>query len=216
MELSKRIFMAKLKTVDQKNKASGDVEIDDSITDTPYHKHVVSEVVRQFLASKQQGTHSTKNRSEVAYSTRKLYRQKGTGSARAGSAKSPIRRHGGTIFGPQFRSHSIRLNKKTRLLAAKSAFAEKIRQDSVMVLDKLELNDNKTKNLKSLLSTFDLPSKVLIVTDQISDNLRLASRNLHGVHVLSHRSLNVYEIMRNNKVIFTKKALESFVERFSK
>ncbi len=81
--------MAKLKTVDQKNKASGDVEIDDSITDTPYHKLVVSEVVRQFLASKQQGTHSTKNRSEVAYSTRKLYRQKGTGSARAGSAKSP-------------------------------------------------------------------------------------------------------------------------------
>ncbi|GIT06947.1 MAG: hypothetical protein CM1200mP30_05770 [Pseudomonadota bacterium] len=69
--------MAKLKTVDQKNKASGNVEIDDSITDTPYHKHVVSEVVRQFLASKQQGTHSTKNRSEVAYSTRKLYRQKG-------------------------------------------------------------------------------------------------------------------------------------------
>ena len=209
MQLIKRAFMAKLKTVDQKNKASGNVEIDDSITDTPYHKHVVSEVVRQFLASKQQGTHSTKNRSEVAYSTRKLYRQKGTGSARAGSAKSPIRRHGGTIFGPQFRSHSIRLNKKTRLLASKSAFAEKIRQDGVMVLDNLELNE-------SLLSTFDLPSKVLIVTDQISDNLRLASRNLHDVHVLSHRSLNVYEIMRNNKVIFTKKALESFVERFSK
>ena len=216
MQLSKRAFMAKLKTVDQKNKASGNVEIDDSITDTPYHKHVVSEVVRQFLASKQQGTHSTKNRSEVAYSTRKLYRQKGTGSARSGSAKSPLRRHGGTVFGPQFRSHSFRLNKKTRLLATKSAFAEKIRKDGVMVLDNLELNDNKTKNLKLLLSSFNLPSKVLIVTDQITDNLRLASRNLREVHVLSHRSLNVYEIMRNNKVIFTKKALESFVERFSK
>ena len=208
--------MTKLKTLDQKNKASGNVDIDDSITNTPYHKQVVSEVVRQFLASKQQGTHSTKNRSEVAYSTRKLYRQKGTGSARAGSAKSPIRRHGGTIFGPQFRSHSIRLNKKTKLLASKSALAEKIRQDGVVVLDNLELNDNKTKNLKSLLSTLNLRSKVLIVTDQISDNLRLASRNLHDVHVLSHRSLNVYEIMRNNKVIFTKKALESFLERFSK
>ena len=216
MQLSQRALMAKLKTVDQKNKASGNVEIDDSITDTPYHKHVVSEVVRQFLASKQQGTHSTKNRSEVAYSTRKLYRQKGTGSARSGSAKSPIRRHGGIVFGPQFHSPSITLNKKIRLLAAKSAFAEKIRQDGVMVLDNLELNDNKTKNLKSLLSTFDLPPKVLIVTDQISDNLRLASRNLPDVHVLSHHSLNVYEIMRNNKVIFTKNALESFVERFSK
>ena len=208
--------MAKIKTLDQTNKASGNIEIDDSITNTPYNRNVVSEVVRQFLASKQQGTHSTKNRSEVAYSTRKLYRQKGTGSARAGSAKSPIRRHGGTIFGPQFRSHSIRLNKKTRLLATKSAFAEKIRQDGVIVLDKLELNDNKTKNLKSLLSMLKLNSKVLIVTDQISDNLQLASRNLREVHVLSHRSLNVYEIMKNNKVIFTKKALESFIERFSK
>ena len=118
--------MAKIKTLDQTNKASGNIEIDDSITDTPYNRNVVSEVVRQFLASKQQGTHSTKNRAEVAYSTRKLYRQKGTGSARSGSAKSPLRRHGGTIFGPEFRSHSIRLNKKTRLLATKSAFAEKI------------------------------------------------------------------------------------------
>ena len=208
--------MAKIKTLDQTNKASGNIEIDDSITDTPYNRNVVSEVVRQFLASKQQGTHSTKNRSEVAYSTRKLYRQKGTGSARSGSAKSPLRRHGGTIFGPQFRSHSIRLNKKTRLLATKSAFAEKIRQDDVIVLDKLELNNNKTKNLKSLLSTLKLNSKVLIVTDQISDNLQLASRNLREVHVLSHRSLNVYEIMKNNKVVFTKKALESFLERFSK
>ena len=108
------------------------------------------------------------------------------------------------------------MNKKTRLLATKSAFAEKIRKDGIMVLDNLELNDNKTKNLKSLLSTLKLPTKVLIVTDQISDNLRLASRNLQDVNILSHRSLNVYEIMRNNKVIFTKKALESYVERFSK
>ena len=208
--------MAKIKTLDQTNKASGNIEIDDSITDTPYNRNVVSEVVRQFLASKQQGTHSTKNRAEVAYSTRKLYRQKGTGSARSGSAKSPLRRHGGTIFGPQFRSHSFRLNKKTRLLATKSAFAEKIRQDDVIVIEKLELNDNKTKNLKSLLSTLNLNSKVLIVTDQISDNLQLASRNLREVHVLSHRSLNVYEIMKNNKVVFTKKAIESFIERFSK
>ena len=108
------------------------------------------------------------------------------------------------------------MNKKTRVLATKSAFAEKIRQDGVIILDNLELNDNKTKNLKSLLYQFGLPSKVLIVTDQIYDNLRLASRNLPNVQVLSHQSLNVYEIMRNNKVIFTKKALESFVDRLIK
>ena len=84
------------------------------------------------------------------------------------------------------------------------------------MIDKLELNDNKTKNLKSLLSMLNLNSKVLIVTDQISDNLQLASRNLREVHVLSHRSLNVYEIMKNNKVVFTKKAIESFIERFKR
>ena len=208
--------MATLKTVDTGNKAAGEIEIDDSILDTPYHRKAVSDVVRQFLASNQQGTHSTKNRSEVSYSTRKLYRQKGTGSARAGSAKSPIRRHGGIIFGPQPRSHSFRLNKKTRSLAIRSVFAEKVRQDGVLVLDNLNLADNKTRNLKALLTKLELPAKVLIVTDVVSDNLRLASRNLPDVHVLSYRSLNVYEMMRYTKVIFIKDALEAYKERLSK
>ena len=125
--------MATLKTVDAGNKAAGKVEIDDTILETPYHRKAVSEVVRQFLAANQQGTHSTKHRAEVAYSTRKLYRQKGTGSARAGSARSPIRRHGGTIFGPKMRSHSFRLNKKTKRLATRSVFAEKVRQNGILV-----------------------------------------------------------------------------------
>ena len=207
--------MAKLKTFDTDNKATGEIEIDNSILETPYHRIAVSEVVRQFLASNQQGTHATKNRSAVAYSTRKLYRQKGTGSARAGSAKSPIRRHGGTIFGPQPRSHSFRLNKKTRRLATRSVFAEKVRHDDVLVLDNLELTDNKTRNLKALLGKLKLPDKVLIVTDEISDNLRLASRNIPDVHVLSYRSLSVYEMMKHNKVIFLKDALEAYMERLT-
>ena len=208
--------MATLKTFDTGNKAAGEIEIDDSILETPYHVKAVSEVVRQFLAANQQGTHSTKNRSEVSYSTRKLYNQKGTGSARAGSAKSPIRRHGGTIFGPQVRSHAFRLNKKTRKLATRSVFAEKVRQDGVMVLDSLELTDNKTRNFKALLKKLELTKKVLFVTDDISDNLRLASRNLQNVHVLSYRSLNVYEMMKHNKVVFVKDALEAYKERLSK
>ena len=207
--------MAKLKIMDTVNKAAGEIEIDNSILETPYHRIAVSEVVRQFLAANHQGTHATKNRSAVAYSTRKLYRQKGTGSARAGSAKSPIRRHGGTIFGPQPRSHAFRLNKKTRRLATRSVFAEKIRQDGVLILDSLELADNKTRNLKALLGKLKLPEKVLIVTDEISDNLRLASRNLPDVHVLSYRSLSVYEMMKHNKVIFLKEALEAYKLRLS-
>ena len=205
--------MATLKAFDTGNKAVSEIVIDDSIIETPYHRKAVSEVVRQFLSSNQQGTHSTKNRSKVAYSTRKLYRQKGTGSSRAGSAKSPIRRHGGTIFGPQPRSHAFRLNKKTRRLATRSVFAEKFRNDGIMVLESLDLVDNKTRNLKELLSKLKLPEKVLIVTNEISDNLRLASRNMQGLHVLSYRSLSVYEMMKHNKVIFLKEALEAYKER---
>ena len=180
--------MGKLTIFDKNKKVTGEIEIDDLILKTPYHRYAVSEVVRQFLAANQQGTHSTKGRSDVSYSNRKLYRQKGTGSARSGSAKSPIRRHGGTIFGPQMRSHSFRLNKKTRRLATRSAFAEKVRQDGVFVLDSLKLDDNKTKNLSSILKKLELNEKVLIVTDEISENLQLASRNLPKVHLLSYRN----------------------------
>jgi len=208
--------MAKLKTVDESKKAAGEIEIDNTILETPFHRKVVSEVVRQFLASNQQGTHATKNRAEVSYSTRKLYRQKGTGSSRAGSARSPIRRHGGTIFGPKMRSHSFRLNKKTKRLASRSVFAEKVRQDGVLVLDNLNLTDNKTKNLKAILTKLELPEKVLIVADDVSENLRLASRNLQNVHVLSFRSLNVYEMMKYTKVVFIKNALEAYKERLGK
>ena len=208
--------MAKLKTVDEGMKAAGEIEIDNTILETPFHRKVVSEVVRQFLASNQQGTHATKNRAEVSYSTRKLYRQKGTGSSRAGSARSPIRRHGGTIFGPKMRSHSFRLNKKTKRLASRSVFAEKVRQDGVLVLDNLNLTDNKTKNLKAILTKLELPEKVLIVADDVSENLRLASRNLQNVHVLSFRSLNVYEMMKYTKVVFIKNALEAYKERLGK
>ena len=208
--------MAKLNTVDEGMKAAGEIEIDNTILETPFHRKVVSEVVRQFLASNQQGTHATKNRAEVSYSTRKLYRQKGTGSSRAGSARSPIRRHGGTIFGPKMRSHSFRLNKKTKRLASRSVFAEKVRQDGVLVLDNLNLTDNKTKNLKAILTKLELPEKVLIVADDVSENLRLASRNLQNVHVLSFRSLNVYEMMKYTKVVFIKNALEAYKERLGK
>ena len=208
--------MATLKTVDEGNKAAGKVEIDDTILETPYHRKAVSEVVRQFLAANQQGTHSTKNRAKVAYSTHKLYRQKGTGSSRAGSARSPIRRPGGTIFGPQMRSHSFRLNKKTKRLATRSVFAEKVRQDGILVLDSLNLTDNKTKNLKAMLTKLELPEKVLIVADEVSENLRLASRNLPEVHVLSFRSLNVYEMIKYSKVVFLKDALEAYMERLTR
>tara|TARA_B100000676_G_C18046617_1_gene828421 strand:- start:1269 stop:1889 length:621 start_codon:yes stop_codon:yes gene_type:complete len=205
--------MGELTIFNKDNKATGKIKIDDLILKTPYHKYVVSEAIRQFLASNHQGTHSTKGRSDVSYSNRKLYRQKGTGSARSGSAKSPIRRHGGTIFGPKSRSHSFRINKKTKRLATRSVFAEKVRQDSIFVLESLDLDNNKTRNLNEILKKLELNEKTLLVTDGLNENLKLAARNLSKIHLLSYRSLNIYEMMKYKKVVFLRDALDAYKER---
>ncbi|MGA1599196.1 MAG: 50S ribosomal protein L4 [bacterium] len=207
--------MSKLQTLNLEQASVGEIELDDSIVETPYHPQAVKDTVVQFLAAKRQGSHSTKDRGEVSYSTRKLYRQKGTGNARAGSAKSPIRRHGGTTFGPKPRDYSFKLNKKVRSLALRALFAEKLRQDQVMILESLELPDHKTKNFRAMLDQWGV-QKALIVVDEPPTNLVRAARNLPDVHVVSHRSLNVYEMMRFPKVIFVKSALEALKERLSK
>ena len=206
--------MAKLQTIDTAKQAVGELEVADQILDTPYHPQVVKDAVVYFLAGKRQGSHSTKTRAEVSYSTRKLYRQKGTGNARAGSAKSPIRRHGGVTFGPRPRDYSTKLNKKVRKLALRSLFAEKVRQGYVQVLDSLELADHKTKNFRKLLGQL-VEGKVLIVTDTISENLERASQNLPDVHVMTGRNVNTYELMRFPNVIFIKGALDDFTQRLN-
>ena len=206
--------MANLSMINQKNKASGEMEVNDCILETPYHPKAVKQAVLSYLASRRSGTHSAKTRSEVSFSNKKLYRQKGTGNARSGSAKSPLRRHGGVVFGPSPRDHSFRMNKKFRKLALFSALSEKFRRNEVMVLDQLELSDHKTRNLKKILDALDA-SKVLIVSEDVSDNLKLASRNLQEAHVVKQRSLNVYELMRFPKVIFVKEGLEAFDSRLN-
>ena len=206
--------MAKLQTIDTAKQAVGELEIADQILETSYHPQVVKEAVVHYLAGKRQGSHSTKTRAEVSYSTRKLYRQKGTGNARAGSAKSPIRRHGGITFGPKPRDYSTKLNKKVRKLALRSLFAEKVRQGYVQVLDSLELADHKTKNFRKLLGQL-VEGKVLIVTDTISENLERASGNLPDVHVMTGRNVNTYELMRFPNVIFVKGGLDDFTQRLN-
>ena len=206
--------MANLNTLDLNNKPSGQVEFNDQILGTKYLPQAVKQAVIGFLAARRQGTHSTKTRAEVSYSTRKLYRQKGTGNARSGSAKSPLRRHGGVTFGPSPRDYSIRTNKKFRKLAMRSAIAEKFRNNEILVLEELKLTDHKTRNLKKILDALEAP-KALIVAEDIPRELTLASQNLPGVHTINQRSLNVYELLRFPKVIFVKEALESLNTRLS-
>ena len=206
--------MAKLQTIDTVKQVVGELEIEDQILDTSYHPQVVKDAVVHYLAGKRQGSHSTKTRAEVSYSTRKLYRQKGTGNARAASAKSPIRRHGGVTFGPKPRDYSTKLNKKVRKLALRSLFAEKVRKGYIQILDSLELTDHKTRNFKKLLGQL-VEGKVLIVMDTISENLERASRNLPDVHVMTGRNVNTYELMRFPSVIFVKGALDDFTQRLN-
>lgn len=204
--------MAKLKVRSLDNVSAGELEISSALADTPFQPYIIKDAVVQYRSKVRAGTHSTKGRSEVSGSSRKPWRQKGTGRARSGTAKSPVWRHGGTTFGPKPRSHSISLNKKVRRKALQSAIAEKIRQEQLVVIDSLELKSHKTKEFRGILDTLECQS-ALIVTDEIQENLHLAARNLPNVHVLSYRSLNTYEMLRFPKVIFTKDALTALEKR---
>ena len=204
--------MAKIPVITIQNAKAGEMELNETVSGTAYNPFVVKDAVVQYMAGKRQGTHSTKGRSEIAGSTKKPWKQKGTGRARAGSTKSPIWRTGGIVFGPKPRSHALKINKKVRNLALRSALAEKIRLNDVIVVDKFDLDSPKTKAFSGILAGLNTP-KVLIVSQEISENLRLASRNIQGVEVIKPQSLNVYKLLRHPKVIFAQDALKTVEER---
>lgn len=204
--------MAKLPVFNLENTAVSEIELSDQVAETPYKAHLIKESVVHYLASQRQGTHAVKNRSQVSGSTKKPWKQKGTGRARAGSTKSPIWRQGGVVFGPHPRDHSISINKKVRKQALRCALAEKIRNAQVVILDHLQLESHKTKAFQSTLSQLECPH-VLIVVDELPRNLELAARNLPNVQIINYRSLNVYKLLRYKKVIFVKEALTAVEQR---
>ena len=198
--------MAKLQVLQENSSIIGELELNDAFLATPYYPHLVRDSVVQYRAGLRQGTHATKTRGQVSGSNRKPWKQKGTGRARAGTTRSPLWRHGGIIFGPQPRDYSIHLNKKIRKKALQSVLAEKFRTGQIIIVDNLELTSHKTKSFAQTLAQLGC-SKALIIVDQISYNLELASRNLENIHVLTFRSLNVYELLQYPKVVFVKNAL---------
>jgi len=204
--------MAALNVRNMENQSIGTFDLNEQITEAEYHPYVIRDVVVQYLAHLRQGTHSTKTRGDVSGSTAKPYRQKGTGRARAGSVKSPIWRHGGIVFGPKPRTHEISINKKVRVKALCSALAEKIRQEAVIVVEDLEVKSHKTKEFKAILEGLGC-SQTLVVVGELSDNLKLAARNLPNVEIVNYRNLNVYRLMKYKKVLFTKEALTAVEER---
>jgi large subunit ribosomal protein L4 len=204
--------MAKFPIFHFDNTAAGEIEFSDQLLETPYKPHLIQEAVAHYLAGQRQGTHATKARSQVSGSTRKPWKQKGTGHARIGSTKSPIWRQGGVVFGPHPRSHAKSINKKARKQALCSALAEKIRNNQIMVLNHLQLEDHKTKLFQAILVNLECP-QVLIVVDELPRNLQLAARNLPLVQVINYHTLNVYKLLRYAKVIFIKNALSAVEQR---
>lgn len=190
------------------SKSSKKAELSDSIFAVEPNEVVLYEDVRRHMANKRQGTHSTKGRSEVVGSTKKLYRQKGTGNARRGSAKSPLLRKGGTVFGPKPRNYSFKLNKKVIQLARKSALSVKAAANAITVVNDFTFDEPKTKQVSDILSAFELTGKkVLILTADTDRNIYVSARNLQGITVLEANKPNSYQILNADSIIIQQGAI---------
>ena len=192
------------------------IALNEAIFGITPNDHAIYLDVKQFLANNRQGTHKSKQRSEIAGSTRKLGRQKGGGGARPGDIKSPVRVGGGRIFGPVPRDYSFKLNKKLKQLARKSALSLRASQEAVVVLDSFAMEAPKTKALVAALNALKIADKkVLFVTPEINENLFLSASNLQKANVMNVNELNTYAIMNANVVVFVPETLDALNVTFN-
>lgn len=198
--------MALLKVYDLSNKEVGEIEVADEVFGAEVNQYLFYEVVKMQLAKRRAGTHSVKNRGEIAGTTAKMFRQKGTGRARRGSIKSPTLRGGGSVFGPKPRSYAYKVPKKVRRGAMISALSMRNQEAKLIVVDDFELEEIKTKKLAGILSGFGV-SRPLIIDDN-NEKLSRSASNIPGVDVLPVAGLNVYDILRHDELILTKAATE--------
>lgn len=194
----------------QREKAS-QIDLREDIFGIPVKKHVLHQVVISQLAKRRSGTADTKTRSEVDRSGRKLYRQKGTGRARAGSAKSPTRKGGGVIFGPHPRSYEQRVPKKVKRLALKMALSDKLQSARLFVLTDFNLADAKTKRFVQVMKAFEI-RKALIVTEDANENLERSSRNIPWVKVMKYEGLNPYDLLNYEHLFLVQSVIPKLEE----
>ncbi|WP_195576690.1 50S ribosomal protein L4 [Paenibacillus sp. 1001270B_150601_E10] len=193
----------------------GEIELADSVFGIEPNKHVLHDAVVMQLASMRQGTHKVKGRSEVRGGGRKPWKQKGTGRARQGSIRSPQWVGGGTVFGPTPRSYSYKLPKKVRRLAIKSALSTKVLENQIIVLDELAMNAPKTKEFQAMLNNLKVDRKALVVVPEYNDNVALSARNIPSVKLVAADGVNVYDVLRHQKLIITKDAVSKVEEVFA-
>jgi large subunit ribosomal protein L4 len=190
------------------------IDLVDRIYNVPVKSSVLHQVVNMQLANRRAASASVKHRGEVQGSTRKLYRQKGTGRARRGDIKSPLLRGGGVVFGPDGRTYAFKVPKKIRKLALKMALSSKLQTDELVVLDKFELPQIKTKDFVNILSSLKL-SNALIVTEEKNENLELSSRNVPDIKVLQSEGLNVYDILKYKTLILLEPSIKNIERRLA-
>lgn len=195
------------------NEEVGDIDLADEIFGLPVRRDILARVVHWQLAKRRAGTHKTKGISEIQGTTKKPYRQKGTGRARQGSLRSPQFRGGARIFGPVVRSHAFSLQKKVRKLGLKTALSVKQGEGKLVVIDAARLGEAKTKALRSRLETLGWDSVLIIDGPAVDENFMRAARNLPGVDVLPQQGANVYDIMRRDTLVLTREAVQHLEAR---
>jgi len=193
------------------------VQLPEAIFGIEPNDHAIYLDVKQFLANQRQGTHKAKQRNEIAGSTRKLYKQKGTGGARAGSVKSPLFNGGGRVFGPQPRDYSFKLNKKLKVLARYSALTYKAQESNVVVLEDFSFDTIKTKNYVKLVADIKATDvRTLLVLPAANNNVYLSSRNLAKTKVITVDQINTYDVLNAGKLVLTTGAVKKMEEALAK
>jgi large subunit ribosomal protein L4 len=203
-----------LKITSLDGKKSGSVTVSDEIFGLEPRTDLIHRCVVWQLAKRQRGTHEVKNRADIHRTGKKMYRQKGTGSARHGSARVNLFRGGGRSFGPHTRSHEIGLPKKVRALALKHALSAKAKDDGIIVIEALSVKDAKTKMLRTHFEKLGLSNALLIDGAEIAADVRTAARNIPNIDVLPVVGINVYDVMRRKTLVLTRAALDALEARF--
>ena len=203
----------KIKAINLESKAAGSVELSDEIFGLEPRADILHRVVRWQLAKRQAGTHKTLSRGETSYSSKKIYRQKGTGGARHGTRGVTLMRHGGTAKGPVVRSHAHALNKGIRKLGLKLALSSKAKAGELIVLDEAKLSAPKTKELAAKLGKLGWSKALVIDGTVVDENFARAARNLRGIDVMPSQGANVYDILRRDLLVVTKSGIEALEAR---
>ena len=202
-----------VKVTTLEGKAAGSISLSDEVFGLEPRSDILARTVRWQLAKRQAGTHKTKKRGEIALTTAKMYKQKGNGRARHGAKSAPQFRGGGKSFGPVSRSHAHDLPKKVRLMALRHALSAKARDADIVVVDGLSIDGPKTKALRQKLEGLGIASALLVGGASIEDSFRLAARNIINLDVLPVQGINVYDVLRRQKLVLTKDAVQALEER---